>query len=147
MDKQLVVTSIEQLADYSRGTVVELPPFGPDQPFIARLRRPSLMALAKTGKIPNTLLNSANKMFFGDKSTSTKRYDENSLGEVFQIVDILCEAAFIEPSYNEIKRAGIELSDDQYMFVFNFTQQGVNALHSFRGKQGDTEDPTTVQSV
>ena len=143
MDKQLVVTTLEDLANYKEGTLVELPPFGPDQPFVARLRRPSMLALAKAGKIPNTLLNSANRMFFGDKAAG-KKYDENSLREVFQIIDILCDAAFVSPTYKELKEIGIELSDDQYMFVFNFTQQGVNALHSFRGEQGDSESTTSI---
>lgn len=144
MEKQLIVTTLEDLANYKEGTLVELPPFGPDQPFIAKLRRPSMLALAKAGKIPNTLLNSANRLFFGDKAAAGKKYDENSLREVFQIIDILCEAAFVHPSYKELKDIGIELSDDQYMFIFNFTQQGVNALHSFRGEQGDSESPTSI---
>lgn len=146
MNKQLTVTTIEDLANYKEGTLVELPPFGPDQPFIARLRRPSMMSLAKAGKIPNTLLDSANKMFFGSNGSS-KKYDQDSLKQVLDVIDILCEAAFVEPKYSDLKRIGIELSDDQYMFVFNFTQKGVEALHSFRGEQGDTEGTTTIQSV
>lgn len=138
MDKELVITPIESLAEYAGGALIELPPFGPNQPFVARLRRPSLLALAKAGKIPNTLLNSANKLFFGD-DTKGKR-DPDALQKTLEVIDILCEAAFVEPTYKQLKDCGIELSDDQYMFVFNFTQNGVNSLHSFRGEQGDTTD-------
>lgn len=145
MNKQLIVTTLEDLANYKEGTVVELPPFGPDQPFVARLRRPSMMALAKAGKIPNALLDSANKLFFGNNSI--KKYDQDSLKQIFEIIDILCEAAFVEPKYSDLKKIGLELSDDQYMFLFNFTQQGVNALRSFRGEQGDTENTATTQGV
>ncbi len=140
MNKELVVTPIESLAEYAKGSVVELPPFGPDKPFIARLRRPSMLALAKAGKIPNTLLNSANKLFFGDDGKG--KSDPNALSNTLEVIDVLCEAAFVEPTYQQLKDCGIELSDDQYMFVFNFTQSGVNALHSFRGEQGDTENNT-----
>lgn len=143
MNKQLTVTTIEDLANYKDGTLVELPPFGPDQPFVARLRRPSMMALAKAGKIPNTLLDSANKLFFGSNNLS-KKYDQDSLKQIFEVIDILCEAAFVEPKYSDLKKIGLELSDDQYMFLFNFTQQGVDALRSFRGEQGNIEDPATT---
>ena len=140
MNKELVVTPIENLAEYAGGTIVELPPFGPDQPFVARLRRPSMLALAKAGKIPNTLLSSANRLFFGDDNKGKR--DQNALANTLEVIDVLCEAAFIEPTYQQLKDCGIELSDDQYMFVFNFTQSGVNALHSFRGEQGDSENNT-----
>ena len=143
MDKQLVVTSLEDIAEYQKGTIVELPPFGPDQPFIARLRRPSMLALARSGKIPNQLLDAANRMFFGDRGKSVK-YDQNSLRETFEVIDVICDAAFVEPKYNELKQAGIELSDDQYTFVFNFCQQGVKALDSFRSQQGNIQDPETI---
>ena len=93
MNKQLIVTTLEDLANYKEGTVVELPPFGPDQPFVARLRRPSMMALAKAGKIPNALLDSANKLFFGNNSI--KKYDQDSLKQVFEIIDILCEERIV----------------------------------------------------
>lgn len=147
MDKQLNVTSLEQLAEYQKGTLVELPPFGPNQPFVARVRRPSLLALAKAGKIPNTLLDSANKLFFGSGSGSAGKYDKDALQQTFEVIDILCNATFIEPSYAEMKQLGIELSDDQYMFIFNFTQSGVDALRSFRGEQGDTANTSVVESV
>lgn len=139
MDKQLNVTSLEDIIDYQKGTVVELPPFGPDQPFIARLRRPSMMGLAKAGKIPNQLLDSANRLFFGDKGRSVK-YDQEALTQTFEVIDVLCEAAFVEPKYSELKQVGVELSDDQYMFIFNFIQQGVKALDSFRVQQGDIQN-------
>ena len=140
--KENRVTTIEELAEYSLGEVIELPPFGPNQPFFARLRRPSLLALAKSGKIPNTLLSQANKLFFGDKK---KELDSDAMRQTMGIIDIMCEAAFVEPKYSVLVEKGIELTDDQYMFVFNYTQQGVNALSTFRGKQGDIENNTSVE--
>ena len=142
MDKQLKVTSLEELALYQEGTLVELPPFGPDQPFVARLKRPSIMALAKAGKIPNSLLNAANELFYGRQKTA--KMSNDAMKETFEVIDILCEASFVEPKYEDLKRIGLELSDDQYMFVFNFTQMGVKALDSFRSEQGHIQDTTTV---
>ena len=122
------VTSISQLNEYAKGQLVELPSFGEGQPFFARLRRPSMLALAKSGKIPNSLLATANRMF--DSSLDTK--NENMLKEFYTVIETILEAAFVEPTYQEIKDAGVQLSDDQMIFVFNYTQQGVRALDQFR---------------
>ena len=122
------VTSISQLNEYAKGQLVELPSFGEGQPFFARLRRPSMLALAKNGKIPNSLLATANRMF--DSSLDTK--NENMLKDFYTVIETILEAAFVEPTYQEIKDAGVQLSDDQMIFVFNYTQQGVRALDQFR---------------
>lgn len=122
------VTSISQLNEYSKGQLVELPSFGEGQPFFARLRRPSMLALAKSGKIPNSLLATANRMF--DSSLDTK--SESMLKDFYMVIETILEAAFVEPTYQEIKDAGVQLSDDQMIFVFNYTQQGVRALDQFR---------------
>ena len=122
------VTSISQLNEYAKGQLVELPSFGEGQPFFARLRRPSMLALAKSGKIPNSLLATANRMF--DSSLDTK--NENMLKEFYTVIETILEAAFVEPTYQEIKDAGVQLSDDQMIFVFNYTQQGVRVLDQFR---------------
>lgn len=122
------VTSISQLNEYAKGQLVELPSFGEGQPFFARLRRPSMLALAKSSKIPNSLLATANRMF--DSSLDTK--NENMLKDFYMVMETILEAAFVEPTYQEIKDAGVQLSDDQMIFVFNYTQQGVRALDQFR---------------
>lgn len=125
----LNVTSIDDLVKASQGTLVELPPFAQGTQFVARLKRPSMLALIRSGKIPNPLLLSANELFV---KGGVDVDDENSLNQLFQILDILCEACFVEPSYQALKDAGVELTDDQYMYIFNYTQQGVEALKPFR---------------
>lgn len=128
------VTSISQLNEYAKGQLVELPSFGEDQPFFARLRRPSMLALAKSGKIPNSLLATANRMF--DSNLDTK--NDSMLKDFYMVMETILEAAFIEPTYQEIKDAGVQLSDDQMIFVFNYTQQGVRALDQFRPHRENT---------
>ena len=46
----------------------------------------------------------------------------------------MCEASFVEPTYKELKAAGVELTDEQYMFIFGYSQNGVADLESFRSK-------------
>lgn len=128
----LKISTLEDIAEYSKGKIVELPPFGEGMPFVARLRRPSMMVLAKSGKIPNSLLNQANKLFFG--SDGKTKVDQDALSQTLEVMDVICEASFVEPSFAELKSAGVELTDEQYMFVFNYAQKGVNALSSFRNE-------------
>lgn len=125
------VTSIEVLKKYRDGEVVQLPSFAEGQPFIARLRRPSMLALAKNKMIPNELLTSANSLF-EKGGNSFNALDEAMLTKMFDVMEVICEASFVEPSYREIKEAGIELTDEQYMFVFGYSQNGVRQLNSFR---------------
>lgn len=125
----LSVTPLGDLAQASRGALVELPSFSPDTHFVARLKRPSLLALVRSGRIPNTLLNTANDLF-SNGTLDTK--DPKALDNLFEVLESICESAFVEPTYQEILDAGITLTDDQLLFVFNYTQQGVKALENFR---------------
>ena len=130
-DEAMKITSISDLQSFAAGTVVRLPDFGEGQPFVARIRRPSMLMLAKAGKIPNSLLSAAGELFTkGGSGMDTD--NENMLGEMYDIMSVICEAALIQPSLAEIKSAGLELSDDQMMAIFNYTQAGVKALESFR---------------
>lgn len=129
---EMKITSIEELRSYANGEVVELPAFSETQPFYARIKRPSMMALVKSGKIPNSLLSAANKLFTADTETMFDESNEQALSQMFDIMDVMCEAAFVEPTYQQIREAGISLTDDQYTFIFSYCQNGVKALESFR---------------
>lgn len=124
------ITNLHDLSEYAKGQIVELPPFAENQPFIARLCRPSMLSLAKSGKIPNELLSTANNLFV-DGKLDTKS-DPEALKNVFDLFDVICEACFVEPTYKDIQDAGITLTDEQYMFIFEYSQAGVKALKPFR---------------
>lgn len=130
------ITSIDQLKQYAQGQVIELPAFSEDQPFVARLKRPSMLALAKANKIPNSLLLTANNLFAG---SGVDKKEPEALKEVFQVLDVICEACFVEPTYQDLREAGVELTDEQYMFLFNYTQRGVRALESFRPQSQNSQ--------
>lgn len=128
---ELKITSLAELKKYSKGQVVELPPFADGQPFVARIRRPALMDLVRTGRIPNTLLSSANTLF-SEGTLGFDIEDEDMLSQMFGVIDIICESSFIEPTYQEIKDSGVKLTDEQLMFIFNYSQNGLKNLESFR---------------
>lgn len=125
------ITSVADLHRYASGTAVRFPDFAEGQPFVARVRRPSMLVLAKSGKIPNSLLTTASQLFAkGGASLDTD--DKNMLSNFYDTCRIICEAALVQPTLAEIESAGMTLSDDQMMAIFNYTQTGVKALESFR---------------
>lgn len=130
------VTSLEDLSLYAKGTLLHLPDFAPDQPLVAYVRRPSLLALAASGKIPNTLLGMANSLFKKGGGAIEDAKPE-TLQQATKVFQILAGAALVSPTYAEIKEAGLELTDDQLVVIFNFTQKGVKALEPFRKKPQD----------
>lgn len=124
------VTSLEQLKQYADGNIVRLPDFAEGQPFVAKLKRPSILGMAKRGRIPNSLLVKTNELFVQSGSLDTE--ENGMMQEIYDVIDLIASETFVEPTYNEIKSTGIELTDEQMMFIFNYSQQGVKALESFR---------------
>ena len=130
-DEPINITTLADLQSYAAGTIVRFPDFAEGQPFIARVRRPSMLVLAKQGKIPNTLLVAAGELF-SKGGAGMDADNENMLSDVYDIMYIICEASLIQPTMKDIEDAGLSLSDDQLMAIFNYTQNGVKALESFR---------------
>ena len=126
----VTVTTIDQLKVMAGGEIVKMPPFIEGQDFYAKLRRPSMLKLVQSGKIPNSLLRTANMMFSGEVEGELDRDDE-FMGDMFDLIDVLADSVFVEPSWSDMKQAGIELTDEQYMFIFNYTQKGVQAIEPF----------------
>lgn len=130
-NREVNVTSIEDLKNYANGTVVEMPPFAEGQPLIARLKRPSILGMAKQGKIPNTLLVKANELFL-QNGAGLDAEEEDTMKQLYDVLDLIAKETLVEPTYEDIKSVGLELTDEQMMFLFNYSQQGVKALESFR---------------
>lgn len=130
------VISIEELKKLAEGEIVELPSFKGDERIKVRLRRPSMLFMIKSGKIPNDLLVEANKLFTqGTGGLATNQKDLNdptTLVKTTELLECVCEEAFVEPTYKQICDAGIKLTDSQLLAVFEYTQNGVANLKSFR---------------
>ncbi len=132
------ITSIEELKVISQGEIVELPSFTGDKPFVARLKRPSLLSLAETGVIPNPLLAVAENLFNG--KMSEQKNNASNLKDVAQVFSIVAENALVEPTMQDIEGVGLQLTDVQLLTIFNYTQMGVKALSSFRSVKADSTD-------
>ena len=114
--------NITKVEDITNGEIIELPPLYNGKPFIARLRRPSLLTLCYGGKIPNELLSVAQEIYEG------KGVTEGKIAEYAQVLNLVAEAALIEPKYSDIKDY---LSDLHIRAIFQYCQFGVKALSPF----------------
>lgn len=131
------VISIEELKKVSEGEVVPLEGFYKNEPFVVRLKRPSLLNLVASKQIPNKLLNSAYSLFYGEGSGVKS---EPSLVDNAEIYTIVAKAAMIQPTFGELETCGITLTDSQLIQIWQFSQFGLTALNSFREKYSNNED-------
>lgn len=128
------ITSFDDLEKYAKGTIVRFPDFADGQPFIAKVKRPCMLAMVKSGKIPNQLLKTAEELFSGKVNTVSKKGDGEGLKSLMEVCEIFVEASLIQPTYQQIKDAGMELTDAQLMAFFNYSQMGAKALKRFHKK-------------
>lgn len=105
-----------------------------------------MLDMIKNGEIPNSLLDTASSLF-AEGTQMLEDNDSNTMKELFDVMDKLCEATFVEPKYSDIKEAGIKLTDEQMMFVFSYTQNGVKALESFRENTEDIKRIANEQNL
>lgn len=92
------------------------------------LKRPSILTLAKMGKIPNPLLSSAAKLFdFSPKG------EEVSIKEIGEVLHIVAGACLVCPAYEEICN---DLTDEQLMEIYHYAKEGADGLEYFRTFRG-----------
>ncbi|UOW66858.1 esterase [Paraclostridium bifermentans] len=130
------VTSLETLKQIKKTFVIELESFEDGTPFIAEVKRPNLMNLVASGKIPNTLLSSAMKVFKsgigGAASDATE--DAKALKELASLMVVIAENTLVNPSFKDLNDNEIELSEVQLVDIMKFMQNGIKGLESFRNK-------------
>lgn len=112
--------------NYSGGQTVLLPGWEENSEFEAVLRRPSILALAAGGVIPNELLACAKKLF--DEGVG----GEIPLDELGRILNIIAENALVSPTLAELEESGVALTDIQLAAIYNFAMTGVRRLECFR---------------
>jgi len=144
-DSTMAITTPDSLRSYAQQIVVRFPDFGEGQPLVAKVKRVSMLALAKTGKIPNALLNSATEIFQGGARKQDAK--GNPLVDMYDLCRIMAECCLASPTLAEIEEAGLELTDEQLVAIFNYTQKGVKALTPFREKSENHEHLRDVEHV
>ena len=135
------ITSLEQLQSIKQTEIIELPPFEDGTPLNVEVKKPNMMQLMTSGKIPNTLLSSAMDMFNGKVGQKMEKAANNisDLKDLVGMMNVIAEASLVRPSYKEIKKLGIDLTDNQLMGLLMYSQGGIKALENFRNQQADIE--------
>ena len=136
------ITSLEQLKSIRQSEIVELPNFEDGTPLIVEIKRPNMMQLITSGKIPNTLLSISMDMFNGKGSEVTEKAmnDAKALKELVQMMEVIAEVSLVKPSYKDIKSANIELNEMQLMAILTYSQGGIKALENFRNGQTNNQN-------
>ena len=135
------ITSLDQLQAIKQTEVIELPAFEDGTPLNVEVKKPNMMQLIAAGKIPNTLLSSAMELFNGRAGEKMQKAAENAgdLKDLVGLMNVIAEASLVKPSYKEIKKIGIELTDNQLMGLLMYSQGGIKALENFRNQQANFE--------
>ena len=130
------ITSLDQLQAIKQTEVIELPAFEDGTPLNVEVKKPNMMQLIAAGKIPNTLLSSAMELFNGRAGEKMQKAADNAgdLKDLVGLMNVIAEASLIKPTYKEIKKIGIELTDNQLMGLLMYSQGGIKALENFRNK-------------
>lgn len=142
-DVQLKVTPIAALKKYAdTGTVVELPGWEEGVPFCPRLRRSSLRLLVTAGKIPNSLLGAAQRLYEGGNSKATAKFSDS-----LEVMRLVVEDSMAEPTLAELKDIGVELTEEQFGLIFMYAQNGIQVLESFRKEQRSADGDRDGEDV
>lgn len=133
------ITSLEQLKGIKQTEIVELPAFEDGTPLVVEIKKPNMMQLMISGKIPNTLLTIATEMFNGKTGQLMGRASEDieTLKDLVGMMEVLAEASLVNPSYKDIKKLNIQLTENQLMSILMYSQGGVKSLENFRKQQAN----------
>lgn len=130
------VTSMTGLRDAAGGVEVSVPGFTSGEIITLKIKRPSLIEMAAQGRIPNPLMSTAAQLF---KSGAKKEINEMSDGDKFkelaEAIHCVVKAALVEPSYEELTNNGVELTDVQLLYIYDYVQTGIDQLKSIIKKK------------
>lgn len=136
------VTSLQELKQIAEGEIHEFPGFTDDKPFVARIKRYSLIGLATSGKIPNPLMANAQQIFDNARNSMSaeKKLTKKEEKEIKDLENILLHEALAEPTYKDILDLGIDLLPIQKALIIEASQGDVSRLKHFRSVATSVED-------
>ncbi len=130
------VTTIEQLKQMVPKTeIIELEGFTENEPFVCEVRRSALRLAITAGKIPNSLMAAAQRMYEGVSSRANA-----NIKQMLEVMEIVVDDALVAPKLSELKEAGLELTENQMSAIFAYAQRGIKAVQPFLFKPADPDD-------
>lgn len=128
----LKVSTLAELQQESKGKVIEIAGFDGITPIKVKVKPVSLMAAIAGDSIPNELLSKAVEVFEGQPKKEP--YTRDKIIEMYDMLIWYARTCLVEPTYQELEEAGIELTDFQLMDIYHFAREGQAALSTFRGQ-------------
>lgn len=95
---------------------VELPGFGDGKPWKPKLKRLSLLGLARSGKIPNELLSAVTELY---QYGTVKTPDLKLAAETMYLI---AGEALAEPTLTQLEEAGVPLTDEQLAAIYLYAR-------------------------
>lgn len=103
------------------------------------LRRPSLVAMASGGHVPNPLIPVVEKLLMGQPDAQADS------GDSARALLAVARAAMVQPTLMELEEAGVALTDAQVMEIYAYALGGPLAVATFRGSvRGGNGEPDAV---
>lgn len=123
-----MITNIETIRSKHGIAEYRLPGWDADEEFVCKLRRPSATGLAAAvGHVPNPLLGVVAEMFMaGPKAVAKIPADQQA-----QALQAIARYALVEPTYDQLADAGVDLTDNQYHAIYAFALGGAIGLARF----------------
>lgn len=129
----MAVTDVKRLGRKLVELEYHLPGWVPGEDFVCRLRRPTLTGMtAAVGFVPNPLMPVVASLFL----PTGKKIDAIPQDQQSKAMQAMARYALVEPTFDEITEAGLELTDQQYAAIYAFALGGAAALDRFRGIAG-----------
>lgn len=129
----MAITDIKALGQKMGEQEYRLPGWAPGEDFVCKLRRPTLTGMtAIAGFVPNPLMPVIASLFL----PTGKKIDAIPQDQQSKAMQAMAQYALVEPTYEEIMAAGLELTDQQYASIYAFALGGAPALSTFRGIAG-----------
>lgn len=132
------VTSLDQLKKIKRTEVILVGAFEDGTELVAEVKKPDMMALMASGKVPNALLKPAMQVFNGKTKEITDKVGDNDLDalkDMVGLLDVFAKETLVNPSFKDIQDCGIDLTMEMKLNLMAYAQGGVQALESFRTEQ------------
>lgn len=137
------VSDITQLTKLVPKTeIIELEGWTEDAPFVCELRRSSLRLAITAGKIPNSLMAAAQRLYEGSTSNA-----KTTIKDMLNVMEIVVNDALVSPKYGDLKEAGLELTENQMSGIFSYAQRGIKAVQPFLYHPADPDDGDHGEAV
>lgn len=128
-----MITSVEKFKASSIREV-EIPGGFNGEMFTIAIKPASMMSLVASGKIPNSLMNTAQSLFNSkqvntvedaEKIIENEGIDFESIKMMADLMNAVCDAVMYNPKFEDVKDY---LTDEQKQAIFDYSQVGTNAL-------------------